>query len=133
MRALRFRWPVVVVLAGATGCLPITGSGLPEFCAIVVVPGLLGFLITRWWSEAYTRLGLSVVLPFLGSAMRLASSLLHDRTNWFGRLSLAIGAGGVGNPYVRQILLMLLFPVAVTIVATVMHMTFQRRTHSKDF
>ncbi len=132
MSALHFRWPVAVVLAGATGCLPFTGSGLPEFCAIVAAPFVLGFLITRWWSDTFTRLALSVALPLFGAAFRLASSSLHDSSNWFGHLARAVGAVGIGDQYVRQTLLTLLFPVSVTIVATVMFMTFQRRAHAKD-
>jgi len=132
MSALQFRWPIAVVLAGATGCLPFTVSGVPEFCAIVAVPFFLGFLITRWWSDTFTRLGLSVSLPLGGAAIRLASSSLHDSSNWFGRLFRAVGAVGIGDPYVRQTLLTLLFPVSVTIVATVMFMSFQRRAHAKD-
>ena len=131
MSALQSRWPVAVVLAGVIGCLPFTVSGLPEFCAIVAVPFVLGFLINRWWRDTFTRLALSVALPLFGAAIRLASSSLHDSSNWFGRLFRAVSAVGIGDPYIRQLLLTLLFPVSVTIMATVIFMTFQRRAYSK--
>ena|ERR1022692_583063 len=128
----RFRWPVVVILGGVTGCLPFTISDVPEFCAIVALPFCLGFLICRWWTDPITRLVLAVALPSFGSLVRLLSSSLHDGLNWFTRLFRAVGAVGISDPYLRQTLLTLLFPVAVTIMATVMFMIFQRRDHAKD-
>jgi hypothetical protein len=130
--SMRFRWPAVVVLGGLTGCLPFTVSGLPEFCAIVALPFCLGLLICRWWTDSLTRLALAIALPAFGSLVRLLSSSIHDGSNWFGRLIRAIGAVGFTEPYVRQILLTLLFPVLVTIVAAVMFICFQRRDHAKD-
>jgi len=124
---LRFRWPLVVVLSGVTGCLPYSVSGAAEFCFIVALPFFLGLLISRWWTDSLTQLVLAAALPAFGSLVRLLSSSLYDGSNWFVRLFRAIGAVGVGDPYVRQMLLTLLFPVAVTIVATVMFTAFQRR------
>jgi hypothetical protein len=132
MKALQLRWPIVMLLAGATGCLPYTISGLPEFCAIAAVPFFLGFLITRLWSDSVAQLTLSVALPLFGAGVRLASSSLLDGSNWFARLFRAMGAVGVGDPYVRQWLLTLLFPVFVTVVVTVMFMIFQRGAHARD-
>ncbi len=132
MHAPKIRWPVVVILAVLTGCLPFAISGLPEFCAIVALPFCLGLLISRWWSGFSIRLALAIVLPVLGASTRLLSSSLHDDMNWFGRLFRATGAIGLGDPYVRQIWLMLLFPALVCIVATVMFMSFQRRAHATN-
>ena len=132
MHALSLKWPVVLTLAVLTGCLPFTFSGVLEFCAIVALPFCLGFLICRWWTGSLTRLALAIALSALGSSVRLFSSSLHDGANWFGRLFRAVGAVGISDPYVRQILLTLLFPVLVCTVATVMFMSFQRRAHVAD-
>lgn len=132
MRVLQFRWPVVVVQACATGCLPYTVSGVAESCAIVVVPFVLGFLISRWWLDSSARLTLSVALPLFGAMVRLFSSSLHDGTNWFGALYRHFDTVGLGSPYLRQKLLTLLFPMFVTITAVVMFSIFQRRAYAKD-
>jgi hypothetical protein len=128
---MRFKWLVAMVLGGVTGCLPFTVSGAPEFCTIVALPFCLGFVICRWWSDSLTRLGLALALPLFGSFVRLLSSSLHDGPNWFGSLVRALGVVGLRDPYLRRMLLTLLFPVLVAIVATVMFMVFQRRHHAK--
>ena len=71
-------------------------------------------------------------MPALGASVRLLSSSFHDSANWFARLFRATGAIGIGDPYVRQMWLTLLFPVLVCIVATVMFMSFKRRVHVAD-
>ena len=120
-----------MVLAGITGCLPFTVSGAPEFCAIVALPLYLGFLISGWWTDSPTRFTLAVLLPLFGVLIRLLASSLHDGSNWFARLFRAIGVAGFSDPYLRQTMLTLLFPVLVTIVATVMFMIFKRRDDAK--
>jgi hypothetical protein len=121
-----------VVLAGVTGCLPFTVSGVPEICVIVAVPLYLGFLISRWWIDSPTRFALAALLPLFGVLIRLLASSLHDGSNWFARLFRAIGISGLSDPQLRQTLLTLLFPVLVTIVATMMFMLFQRRGDAKN-
>ena len=95
------------------------------------LPFCLGFLICRWWSDSLSQLVLALALPLFGSMVRLLSSSLHDGSNWFGRFFRGLGTVGLGDPYLRQTLLVLLFPVSVTIVATVMFVVFQRRRHAE--
>ena len=128
--AKRFRWPVLVGVGVATGCLPYTVSGVLEFLVIAVVPGCLGFLIARWWAGAPRQIALAVALPLFGSLVRLLVTSINDGSNWFSRLFRAVDAVGLSDPYVRQGLLTLLFPVFVTILATVIFMFFQRGEHA---
>jgi len=127
-----YKWPAAFALAVVSGVLPITVSGVPEFLAIVVLPFPLGFLICRWWDGTSKRLVLALAFPLFGSAIRLASSSIHDGTNWFAGTFRIVSLAGFIDPYFRQMLLTLLFPVAVTIVATVMWMILERPYHGKE-
>jgi hypothetical protein len=126
------RWSVVVGLGALSGCPPFTVSNTLEFCAILIVPFCLGFLISKWWSAMLTKISLALVLLLFGSLVRLLSSSIHDGSNWFALLVRSVGAVGIGDPYVRHVLLTLVFPVLVCGVATVMFMSFQRRGHAND-
>jgi hypothetical protein len=97
---------------------------------MVVLPVYLGFLIATWWDSAPKQIALAVAVPVLGSLLRLLVTSLHDGSDWFGRIFRAVGAVGFVDPYVRQILLTLFFPVLVTILASVMFSIFQRRGHA---
>jgi hypothetical protein len=132
MQGRCFKWPLLLTLAVLTGSLPFGVSGLPEFCAIVTLPFVLGFLVCRWWTAALTRVVLAIALPAFGSFVRLLSSSLHDGANWFSRLFRVVGATGATDPYVRHILFTLAFPVVVCAVATTLAMSFQRKSVAKD-
>jgi len=118
------------MLGAATGCLPYTVSGPTEFLTIGVVPICLGFLISRWWASTPTQIVLAVALPSFGALFRLFVTSLHDSSNWFSGLFRAVGAVGFSDPHVRQQVLTLLFPMFVTIVATVMYMLSRRKEHA---
>ena len=128
----RYRWLVVLILAGASGCVPFTISGVLEICSIVALPFCLGFLISRWWTDSLTQFVLAVALPVFGSLVRLLSSSIHDGSNWFRHLFRVMRAVGFSDPYLRQTLLTLLLPILVTIVAAVMFKVLQKRDHAKD-
>ena len=129
---MRFRWLTGVILGGITGCLPLTVSGAPEFCAVVVLPICLGYLVNRCWTDSLVRLTVAILLPLIGSLVRLLSSSLHDGSNWFASLFRYIDAVGVSDPYSRHILLKLVFPVLVTVFTVAMLMISQSRGHAKD-
>ena len=130
--AEKCRWPVVITISVFTGVFPFTAvSNAVEFCAIVALPFYLGFLISRWWDARSIQLTLAFVLPLFGSVVRLATTSLHDGSNWFTRLFRVISFAFT-DPYVRQIFLVLVFPVFVTIVSAVMFMSFRKRDHAKD-
>jgi hypothetical protein len=48
------------------------------------------------------------------------------------RLFHAVGTSGVNDPYVRQTVLTLLYPVLISIVVTEILTIFQRRIRAKD-
>ena len=128
--AKRFRWPLVIALALVTGCLPFTVSGVPEFCAVVVLPFYLSFLIIRWWPGSFARISLALVLPLVGCLVRLFSSSLYDGSNWFIRFFGLIDVVGIADPFVWRILVNLFFPVFVTLLASIMFMIIQRSAHA---
>ncbi len=127
MIARKYRWPVVLVLAVCTGIFPFADvSNAVEFCAIVAVPFLLGFLISRWWDGLWNQLPLAIGLPLFGAVIRLASTSLHDGANWFGRVYRVMGVAFT-DPYARQIFITLLFPACVTTVVGITFIALQRR------
>jgi hypothetical protein len=121
-----------VILGGVTGCLPLTVSGAPELCTTYLLPIFLGFLIIQWWFSSLARLAMAFGLPLCGLLVRLLLSSLHDRLNWFAHLYRGVIYAGFNDPYVRQPLLTLFFPVLVTVVTVVMFIVFQRKGYAKD-
>jgi hypothetical protein len=132
IRVKRYRWPLSVGIAALTGLLPIGVSGVPEFCAIVILPFYLGYVIIECWEQLPKRMALALALPLLGSVIRLTSSSLCDGSNWFAHIFAGLVSVGLSDPYSWQTLLMLLFPVSVTLGATVMFVIFQNGGHARD-
>ena len=87
-----------------------------EFVSIVLLPSFLGFLISRLWDRTLQQLALGLFFPILGAIVRLTTSSIHDGHNWFALLFRFYVSEGFLNPYFRQIIITLLFPVAVTLV-----------------
>lgn len=99
---------------------------------MVVVPFCLGVLVSKWWSGISTQIALAVLLPLFGSLLRLVISSLHDGSNRFVHLFRAVWAVGVGDTYVRQELLTLIFPVLFCAVTAVVFVYFQPKVHAHD-
>jgi hypothetical protein len=116
--AQKYRWLSAITLTIFTGIVPITVSGLPEFCTILVAPFILSLLINRCWNGPLKQLVLACSLPLVGSLIRLMSSSIHDGADWFSLVFRWIRDGGIEDPYLRQILIVLLCPVVYTIVCT---------------
>ena len=117
-RARSLRWVVLAGFGVVMGSMPITISGMLELLTMVVTPFVIGFLIARWWTGVASRIALAVLVGLFASVLKLLSTSLQTGKNWFTYVGGLVTTVGIGDPVVRTMVLVTLFPVMVTLLTT---------------
>ena len=112
------RWATLIALGVVSGAVPLTTSGMKEFCTVVAVPFLIGFIIARWWSSRVQQMTVVLAIGLFGMAVRLLVSSIYSDKNWFASVGWLIVNVGLMDPMVFTIVLTLTFPVLAGFFAT---------------